>query len=66
MSTAIFLSPHGGGYRVELCQDHTNLPDGYNNLIVEDKWGDQRFVTLGEGDWECLRDRIDQMLHTNR
>lgn len=64
VSTAIFLTPHGnGGYAVELCQDHTDLPAGYANLIVEDKHGNQRFVTLGEGDWVQLRDRIDQMLN---
>jgi hypothetical protein len=64
VSTAIFLSSrgNGGGYRVEICQDHTDLPDGFANLIVEGKWGDQTFYSLGDGDWEQLRDRIDQLL----
>lgn len=67
MSAAIFLTPCGnGGYTVEVGEDHTSRADRGANLVIVDKWGDMRIVSLGLDDWEQLRDRIDQILHNRQ
>lgn len=64
MSTAIFLAPRAsGGYETRLADDGTRELDGCAGLIVEDKFRKQIHLTLSEGDWEQLRDRINQMMH---